>query len=278
MRRTKTDLEHDARLEMTSRWVRRVLRACVVGAVVLVTAVVAANVVVVTRTSDAVTSDFEDLDPAQAVIVPGSHVRDDGSLGSVVAERVEAAVALYQAGVVEKVLVSGDNGTACYNETDAMRDAVLASGVPPADVFTDYAGFSTWHTMSRAREVFGVESAVIVTQQAYVARAVDLGVAAGMDTQGYVTREGGGRRGRELVARVRGLAEATWRPGVVGGPMIPIAGDGRASWADDADRQGRAGALGWRVTVPGSAPGADRRIGTRVGPLPRPMGGLPGPE
>lgn len=217
-----------------SRWIARFLRLVVVGAVVLATVAVTANVVVVTRTDDRVTSDPENLDPAQVGIVPGSHVRDDGSLGPVVAERVEAAVALYLAGVVEKVLVSGDNGTAAYNETDAMRNAVLAAGVPAADVFTDYAGFSTWHTMSRARDVFGVETAVVVTQSAYVARAVDLGDAAGIDTQGYVTREGG-RRGREWLARVRGLAEATWRPTVVGGPTIPITGDGRASWAVGAD-------------------------------------------
>lgn len=216
-------------------WGRRVLRLGLVGAVTGAAVVVAANVVVVARTTDGVTTDVAELGPAQVVIVPGSHVRDDGSLGSVVAERVEVAVALHRAGTVQKVLVSGDNGTAGYNETDAMREAALAAGVPGEDVFADYAGFSTWHTMSRARDVFGVETAVVVTQSAYVARSVDLGEAAGIDTQGYVVRDGG-RRGREVLARVSGLAEATWRPSVVGGPMMPITGDGRASWAVDRPR------------------------------------------
>lgn len=218
----------------TSRWLPRVLRVGVAGAVACAVLVTAASTVVVARTSDAVTSDPDALDHAQVVIVPGSHVRADGSLGAVVSERVEAAVALHRAGTVDKVLVSGDHGTPTYNETDAMREAVLAADVPAADVFTDYAGFSTWHTMSRARDVFGVESAVVVTQSAYVARAVDLGLAAGIDTAGYITRDGG-RRGREVLARVRGLGEATWRPHVVGGPPIPITGDGRASWAGPAD-------------------------------------------
>jgi SanA protein len=218
-------------------WTRRVLWMLVAGAVLGVAAVAAANVVVIARTGDSVTSTADDLDRAQVAIVPGSRVGQDGSLGPVVAERVEAAVLLHRVGTVEKVLVSGDNGTAEYNETEAMRSAVLAAGVPPEDVFTDYAGFSTWHTMRRAHDVFGVETAVVVTQGVYVARSVDLGEAAGIDIQGYVVREGG-RGGREVLARVRGLVEATLRPEVVGGPPIPITGDGRASWATSVDRSG----------------------------------------
>lgn len=192
--------------------------------------VATANAVVLTRTHGDVLTEPVDVSPAQVVIVPGSHVRPDGSLGPVVAERVTAAVDLYRTGVVEAVLVSGDHGRPDYNEPDAMRGAVLAAGVPAHDVFTDYAGFSTWATMRRAHDVFGVRSAVVATQGAYAARAVDLGGAAGIETQGLVVREGG-RRGREVLARVRGLGEATLRPQVVDGPMIPITGDGRASWA-----------------------------------------------
>jgi SanA protein len=210
--------------------VNRFLRLGVGGAVLGVLLVVTANAVVLARTRDGVTSDPTALARSQAVIVPGSRVRDDGSLGPVVAERVAVAVALYDDGVVEKVLLSGDNGTTRYNEPDAMRDAVLRAGVPAADVFTDYAGFSTWHTMRRAREVFDVDSAVVVTQETYAARAVDLGHAAGIEVQGYVAGDGG-RRGREVLARVRGLGQAIWRPEVTGGRTIPITGDGRASWA-----------------------------------------------
>jgi SanA protein len=87
------------------------------------------------------------------------------------------------------------------------------------------------------RDVFGVETAVVVTQGVYAARSVDLGDAAGIDIQGYVVREGG-RHAREVLARVRGLGEAILRPEVVGGPPIPIVGDGRASWADVGSRAG----------------------------------------
>lgn len=207
-------------------WALRAGLFCVLLGAALTTV---ANVVVVARTSDRIVSESAELRPAQVVIVPGSFVHSDGSLGPVVQERVDAAVRLYEAGLVAKILVSGDHGTAAYNEPDAMREALLASRVPAKDVFTDHAGFSTWHTMRRAREIFGVETAIVVTQDTYAARSVDLGWAAGIDTQGYVVGDAG-RRVRETLARVRGIGEAMWRPSVTAGEPIPITGDGRSSW------------------------------------------------
>lgn len=215
-------------------WRRRTAVAGGALAVLVLALVGTANAVVLGRTHDRVTADPADLPRVQAAIVPGSMVRPDGTLGAVVQERVDAAVALYQAGAVAKLLMSGDHGTLEYNEPDAMRDAALAAGVPPEDVFTDYAGFNTWHTMRRARMVFEVTTAVVVTQGFHTARAVDLGRAAGLDAHALAVGTAGSRRvsARELLARVRGLGEATIRPGVTLGPSLPITGDGRNSWAD----------------------------------------------
>ncbi|MEO9323255.1 ElyC/SanA/YdcF family protein [Nocardioides sp. C4-1] len=214
------------------RWVRRLRIAAVAGILLVAGLVGTANAVVVLRTGDHVVGDLADLDdvkPAQVAIVPGSRVRPDGTLGDVVRERVEGAVTLYDAGVVDKILLSGDNGTEFYDEPDAMREATLAAGVAPEDVFVDYAGFSTWHTMRRAHDVFEVRSAVVVTQGWYAARSVDLARAAGIDAQALVASDRGSGV-REVVARVRGLGEATLKPRVTGGETIPITGDGRASW------------------------------------------------
>lgn len=219
-------------METSEGRLRRVaVRAVAVGAGLVVLLVVTSNAVVLARSGDHVVAEVADLDRAQVAIVPGSLVRPGGRLGAVVQQRVDAAVALYEAGVVDKLLVSGDNGTAAYNEPDAMRDAALAAGVAPQDVFTDYAGFNTWHTMRRAHDVFAVRSAVVVTQSTYAARSVDLARAAGIDAQGYVAGEGG-RALREVLARLRGFGEATLRPGVTGGPALPVTGDGRSSWQD----------------------------------------------
>jgi SanA protein len=119
---------------MTRRRLAIISGALVVLAVLLVGT---ANAVVLVRTHSLVASDPADLPHAQVAIVPGSLVRPDGTLGAIVQERVDAAVALYEAGTVDKILLSGDNGTASYNEPDTMRDAVLAAGVPDEDVFTE---------------------------------------------------------------------------------------------------------------------------------------------
>lgn len=216
-------------------WSRRIAVVAAVGVVGSGLVVAAANAVVLVRSGDRIATEPAALPHAQVAIVPGSRVLPNGELGAVVEQRVEAAIGLYDAGVVDKLLLSGDNRTHDYNEPDAMRDAVLAAGVPSADVFTDYAGYDTWHTMARASEVFEVRSAIVVTQDFHAARAVDLGRAAGIDVHALAVGDASGwAERREVLARVTGLAEATVRPDVVLGPELPITGDGRESWAAPA--------------------------------------------
>ena len=124
----------------------------------------AGNAVVLVRSHGRIHSAVADVEPAQVAIVPGALVKADGSMSAMLRDRVAGAVALYQAGTVSRILVSGDHHRLGYDETDTMRDAVLAAGVPAEAVFTDYAGFDTWSTMQRARKVFDVRSAVVVTQ------------------------------------------------------------------------------------------------------------------
>lgn len=98
------------------------------------------------------------------VVVPGALVEPDGDMSAMLGDRVRRAEALWKAGKVEKILVSGDHGQWVYDEPDTMRKALVAAGVPPRDVFEDHAGFDTWATMARAHEIFGVRDAVVVTQ------------------------------------------------------------------------------------------------------------------
>jgi SanA protein len=194
-----------------------------------------ANAVVLTRAHGHVHGDPADLAHAQVAIVPGALVKSDGRLSTMLRDRVDGAIDLYRRGIVDKVLLSGDHHRLGYDEPDAMRDAVLAAGVPAQDVFTDYAGFNTWYTMERAHRVFRVDSAIVVTQHFHAARAVGLGLAAGLDIQAYPVDGAYGRKGvqaevREVLARTKGLAQATARPAVTLGPTLPIEGDGRTSW------------------------------------------------
>jgi SanA protein len=213
----------------------RLLRvAALVGAIGMLS-VTAANAVVLARSHGRIHSSVAGVDRAEVAIVPGALVRPDGSMSAMLRDRVAGAVALYRAGTVERILVSGDHHRLGYDETDTMRDAVLAAGVPAEAVFTDYAGFDTWSTMRRAQAVFGVTSAVVVTQGFHAARAVDLGLAAGIDTEALTVGGAYGTKGREssvreVLARVKGLGEATFRPAVMSGPSLPITGAGPSSW------------------------------------------------
>jgi SanA protein len=110
--------------------------------------------------------------PVRVAIVYGAAVRPGGRLSAVLHDRMETAVALYEAGHVDKLLLSGDNRTADYNEPAAMMAYALARGVAATDVQPDYAGLRTYDTCYRARHIFGVESAVLVTQEFHLPRAL----------------------------------------------------------------------------------------------------------
>ena len=153
------------------------------------------------------------------------------------AARVEQAARLWHAGKVEKILVSGDHGTWKYDEPDTMRKALVSDGVAPRDVFEDHAGFDTWTTMVRARSIFGVRDAVVVTQGFHMPRALYLAGAAGIDATGLTADlqpwgyQGRKSAVREVLSRVKAIADVGLDTPALAGPSIPIATtDGRESW------------------------------------------------
>jgi vancomycin permeability regulator SanA len=100
------------------------------------------------------------------------------------ARRLDIAAELYTRGTVRAILVSGDNSRRTYDESTVMRSYLLGKGVPQIKVATDYAGFDTWDSCVRARKVFGVQRAVLITQRFHVPRAVALCRSAGLDVHG----------------------------------------------------------------------------------------------
>ena len=120
----------------------------------------------------------------QVAIVFGAEVKKDGTPSIVLRDRVETAAALYKSGKVEKLLMSGDNRFVDYNEPEAMRHYALALGIRDADIVLDYAGRRTYDTCYRAKDIFGVNSAVLVTQGFHLPRALFLCNAFGIDAIG----------------------------------------------------------------------------------------------
>jgi len=217
------------------RW-PRLSRLVLIGGTGLVLFIAAANIYVLHSGGEA-TSVVAEAPRAEVAVVPGALVEPDGDMSTMLAARVEQASRLWHADKVEKVLVSGDHGSWKYDEPDTMRKALIEDGVDPRDVFEDHAGFDTWATMVRAREIFGVRSAVVVTQGFHMPRALYLAEAAGIEATGLTAdlQEWGaqGRKSavREVLSRVKAIADVNLDSPALAGPEIPIAtSDGRESW------------------------------------------------
>ena len=126
--------------------------------------------------------------------------------------RIEAAVALFNAGKVEFILASGDNQHESYNEPIAMKNELVRRGVPAERIVLDYAGFRTLDSIVRTREVFGQERFVVISQRFHIERALYIAEHAGMQAVGFRARDVDGPammrvQVREYLARVRALAD-----------------------------------------------------------------------
>lgn len=170
---------------------------------------------------------------AEAALVLGALVFPDGSVSMMVQDRLETAYSLYAAGKVKKILITGDHGQVDYDEVNAMRRYLENKGVPPADIFMDHAGFDTYDSMYRARDVFQARELIVVTQRFHLPRALWIADRLGLTAQGVVAdrhRYAGEDyyQAREVAARIKAFGEVVIRrKPVYLGPVIPIHGDGR---------------------------------------------------
>lgn len=176
---------------------------------------------------------LQDLNP-DCILVLGAAVRGD-TPSKMLQDRLDVAIALYNERVADKLLLSGDNGQVNYNEVVVMQKYVLEAGVPAEDVFLDYAGFSTYESMYRARDVFLVESAVVVTQKYHLYRALQIGRALGLTVRGVASNQEvyagqDYRDKREIAARIKDVVQSILQPKPTYlGPEIPIDGNGEVT-------------------------------------------------
>lgn len=176
------------------------------------------------------THTLETVPPHTVAIVFGARAFGDGRLSVMLRDRVDTAIALYKAGKVDKLLMSGDNRFADYNEPADMMAYAMRQGVPAEAMQPDYGGRRTYDTCYRARHIFQVESAILVTQAFHLPRALYTCRTLGIDAQGVPADQRTYRlssitwsRARELAASIAALVDVTRRlpPPVMGEP-IPI--------------------------------------------------------
>jgi len=146
--------------------------------------IVAITRVVFLRNASSETFSRDNAPVKRVAIVFGAEVKRDGTPSTVLRDREETAVALYNNGKLEKLLMSGDNRFVNYNEPESMRQYALKLGVLDSDIVLDYAGRRTYDTCYRAKEIFGVNSSILVTQGFHLPRALFLCNAFGINAVG----------------------------------------------------------------------------------------------
>jgi SanA protein len=175
------------------------------------------------------------LPNSQVAIIPGASVHGR-TPSTILSDRLQCGLDLYKTKKVRKILLSGDNGQADYNELKPMLDFMLRNQVRPEDLFVDHAGFRTLDTLIRAKEVFQVKDAIFVSQNFFLPRAIYLGNKLNLNLYAYEcnlrTYKKEGFYGlREFFARQLALWDIIWDtpPKYLGDPF-PIEGSGVATW------------------------------------------------
>ncbi|MBO5150478.1 MAG: YdcF family protein [Anaerotignum sp.] len=185
------------------------------------------------RTADKIVNETEvaKLD-ADCILVLGCGVREDGTPSLMLRDRLETGVALYEAGAAPKLLMSGDHGRKDYDEVNLMKDYAMEKGIPSEDIFMDHAGFSTYDSMVRARDIFCAKTVVIVSQEYHLYRALYLAEKLGLEAYGVPAldvnyRGQAYREFREMLARSKDFCTAVIQPQPKFlGEKIPISGNG----------------------------------------------------
>lgn len=169
---------------------------------------------------------------ADCILVLGCGVRPDGQPSLMLRDRLDMGLGLYEAGAAPKLLMSGDHGQVEYDEVNAMKGYALDAGVPSGDVFCDHAGFSTYESMYRARDVFCAETVIIVSQKYHLYRAVYDARAMGLEAYGVAAEDiaylgQSVRNLREILARNKDFFYCLLKPlPTFLGEAIPVSGNG----------------------------------------------------
>lgn len=174
---------------------------------------------------------FENDEKADCILILGAGVKD-GKPKPMLRDRLLTGIELYKSGAAEKIIMSGDHGRADYDEVNVMRAFALEQGVRAEDIFLDHAGFSTYDSVYRAKNIFGAENIIIVSQKYHLYRALYIsekldvkaaGVSANLNTYGGQLK----RDIREIIARDKDFFKCIVKPEAeIMGDKIPLDGDG----------------------------------------------------
>lgn len=173
----------------------------------------------------------EELSGIDCAVVLGAGVRN-GKPTPMLRDRILTGISLYESGAVPKVIMSGDHGSDDYDEVNVMKNFAMDKGIPDEDIFMDHAGFSTYETLYRAKEVFEADKVIIVTQKYHLYRALYIAEKLGIEAYGVPADQEDyagqlKRDAREILARIKDFATCIIKPEPTYlGDKIPVSGSG----------------------------------------------------
>lgn len=195
---------------MTRKFYQKIWFKILAGSVLLIPLLVwGCHLVIVYSTAAKCYDDLADIPYNKVGILLGtSPILGNGNVNLYFRYRIDAAVALYNSGKIEYILVSGDNGRNDYNEPLEMQNSLIARGVPAEKIVADYAGFRTLDSVVRAQEIFGQQSFTVISQKFHNERAIYIAGNYRIDAVGYNAQDVGRAFGfktrmREYLARVK---------------------------------------------------------------------------
>lgn len=223
--------------------IRRLFVVCLCLGIVGVGAVAAINGVVTGVAGNKILTSQQaaQLADVDCILVLGCQVKRDGTPSDMLHDRLRRGVELYRLEAAPKLLMSGDHGRAEYDEVDSMKRFAVDSGIPSEHVFMDHAGFSTYESIYRAKEIFQAERILIVTQQYHLYRAIYIAEMLGLEAYGVSSdyRSYSGQAAydfREILARVKDFGTSLFKPAPTYlGDAIPISGDGNLTNDENSD-------------------------------------------
>lgn len=159
-------------------------------------------------------SDFE----ADCIVVLGAGIRDDGSPTWMLEDRIKIGDKLYQNHAADKIIMSGDHGRENHDEVNTMKKYAINEGIPSEDIFMDHAGFETYDSLYRARDIFGAKKVIIVTQEYHLYRALYIADRLGLEARGvtadlrFYSKKMVYWKFREYLARVKSFIKCIVQP------------------------------------------------------------------
>lgn len=216
--------------EKTGKIIKRIVIGIGITIIAGVVAVAGINIFVMATTASKIldvdkASEKKDVD---CILVLGAGVRADGTPSKMLKDRLDKTIELYNSGVSETIIVSGDHRTKDYDEVNTMKNYLIDAGIPSECIFMDHGGLSTYDSMYRAKNIFSVKKAIIVTQKYHMYRAIYVAKSFGIDAYGVSAKEisysGQTKRSiRELLARIKDVGYCITKPeAVVTGDKISL--------------------------------------------------------